>query len=162
MKSFSFRKHCTIPLKLWVFVFSGPRPWPLLPICIYRSWLPICIYRPWPPIYIYRHWFPICIYRPLSYYIITSPEPEFCIYRPCLFNLCLYLRPWPTICITGLGPEFAFALLLIVVAVVVVIVVVVISSRENKLKCVRTQASSKLTLESNEYGLSFYKKREVA
>ena len=61
----------------------------------------------------------------LVYNNITSPGPEFCIYRPCLLNLCLYLRPWPTICITGLGPEFAFTLLL-VVAVVVVIVVAVI------------------------------------
>ena len=64
LKTFNFRKHCTIPLKLWVFVFSGPRPGPWLPICIYRSWLPICIYRPWPPIYIYRPWFPICVYQP--------------------------------------------------------------------------------------------------
>ena len=61
----------------------------------------------------------------LVYNNITSPGPEFCIYRPCLLNLCLYLRPWPTICITGLGPEFAFTLFL-VVAVVVVIVVAVI------------------------------------
>ena len=61
----------------------------------------------------------------LVYNNITSPGPEFCICRPCLLNLCLYLRPWPTICITGLGPEFAFTLLL-VVAVVVVIVVAVI------------------------------------
>ena len=61
----------------------------------------------------------------LVYNNITSPGPEFCICRPCLLNLCLYLRPWPTICINGLGPEFAFTLLL-VVAVVVVIVVAVI------------------------------------
>ena len=51
-----------------------------------------------------------------------------CMYQPCLFNLYLFiLRPWPTICITGLGHEFAFTLLLAVVAVVVIIVVVIIS-----------------------------------
>ena len=61
----------------------------------------------------------------LQYYYLSGRE--FCIYRPCPLNLCLYLRPWPTICITGLGPEFAFTLLLVVAAVVVVIVVVVIS-----------------------------------
>ena len=54
----------------------------------------------------------------LAYNIITSPRPEFCIYRPCLLNLCLYLWPWPAICITCLGSEFAFTLLLVVVAVV--------------------------------------------
>ena len=48
-----------------------------------------------------------------------------CIYRPCLLNLYLYLRPWPTICIIGLGSEFAFTLLL--QAVVVKILVLVIS-----------------------------------
>ena len=68
------------------------------------------------------------LYLPaLVYSVITSPGPEFCIYRPCLLNLRLYLRPWPTICITDLGPEFAFNLLLVAVAVVVVTVVVVIS-----------------------------------
>ena len=68
------------------------------------------------------------LYLPaLVYNIITSPGSECCIYRPCLHNLSLYLRPWPTICITGLGPKFAFTLLLVVVAEVVVTVVVVIS-----------------------------------
>ena len=68
------------------------------------------------------------LYLPdLVYIIITSPGPKFCIYRPCLLNFCLYLRTWPRICITSVGPEFAFTLLLVVVAVVVVIVVVVIS-----------------------------------
>ena len=68
------------------------------------------------------------LYLPaLVYGIIISPGPEFCIYRPCPLNLPLYLRPWPTICITDLGPEFAFNLLLVAVAVVVVTVVVVIS-----------------------------------
>ena len=62
----------------------------------------------------------------LAYNFIISPGPEFCIYRPCLLNLYLYLRPLPTICITGPGSEFAFTLLLIVEAVVVAIVVVVI------------------------------------
>ena len=74
---------------------------------------------------------PSNLYLPaLVYNFIPSSGPEFCIYRPFLLNLCLYLRPWPMICITGLGPEFAFTLLLVVVvaaAVVVVIVVVVIS-----------------------------------
>ena len=54
----------------------------------------------------------------LVYNFITSPY---------LLNLCLNLRSWSTICITGLGPEFAFTLLLILVEVVVVIVAVVIS-----------------------------------
>ena len=47
----------------------------------------------------------------LVYNSITSPGPEFCIYRPFFLNLGLYLPPWPTICITGLVPEFAFTLL---------------------------------------------------
>ena len=68
------------------------------------------------------------LYLPaLVYNFITSLVPEFLIYQPCFLNLCLCLRPLTTICITGLGPEFAFALLLVVVAVVVVIAVVVIS-----------------------------------
>ena len=71
------------------------------------------------------------LYLPaLVYYIATNPGPEFCIYRPCLLNLCVYLLPWSTICITGLGPEFAFTLLLVLVLtllLVFVIVVVVIS-----------------------------------
>ena len=59
------------------------------------------------------------LYLPtLVYNFITSPY---------LLNLCLNLRPWSTICITGLGREFAFTLLLILVEVVVVIVAVVIS-----------------------------------
>ena len=59
------------------------------------------------------------LYLPtLVYNFITSPY---------LLNLCLNLRPWSTICITGLRPEFAFTLLLILVEVVVVIVAVVIS-----------------------------------
>ena len=59
------------------------------------------------------------LYLPtLVYNFITSPY---------LLNLCLNLRSWSTICITGLGPEFAFTLLLILVEVVVVIVAVVIS-----------------------------------
>ena len=58
------------------------------------------------------------LYLPtLVYNFITSPY---------LLNLCLNLRPWSTICITGLGREFAFTLL-ILVEVVVVIVAVVIS-----------------------------------
>ena len=59
--------------------------------------------------------------------ITNKPGPAFCIYQPCLLNLCLYLRPWPTISITSMWPELAFILLLVVVAVLVVIVVVVIS-----------------------------------
>ena len=68
----------------------------------------------------------------LVYNIITSPAREYCIYRRCLHNLCLYLQPWPTICITGLGPKFAFTLLLVVVVVVaeVVVTVVVVISLE--------------------------------
>ena len=59
------------------------------------------------------------LYLPtLVYNFITSPY---------LLNLCMNLRSWSTICITGLGPEFAFTLLLILVEVVVVIVAVVIS-----------------------------------
>ena len=59
--------------------------------------------------------------------LTTSQGPEFLIYRPCFLNLYLYLRPWTTICITSLVPEFEFTLLLVVVAVVVVIAVVIIS-----------------------------------
>ena len=66
-------------------------------------------------------------------FVFTGPDQQFCyqsgawfcIYRPCLLNLYFYLRPWRTICIIGLVPEFAFTLLLVIVAVVVVIVVVV-------------------------------------
>ena len=47
------------------------------------------------------------LYLPAVVYdIITSPVPEFCIYQPCLLNLCLYFRPWPTVYIASLGPEF--------------------------------------------------------
>ena len=63
----------------------------------------------------------------IVYDIINSPGPEFCIYQPFLPNLCLYLRPWPTVFITSMWPELAFMLLLVVVAVLVVIVAVVIS-----------------------------------
>ena len=73
--------------------------------------------------------------RPVSQFVFIGPGLQLycqsgdwvCIYQPCLLNLHLYLRSWPTICITGPGPEFAFILLLVVVAVVVVIAVVVIS-----------------------------------
>ena len=57
---------------------------------------------------------------------IISPVSEPCIYRPGLLSLCLYLRSWPSICITGLELEFAFTLILVVVVVVVVVEVVVI------------------------------------
>ena len=68
------------------------------------------------------------LYLPaLVYNFIASPGPEFCRYRLCLLNLYLCLRPWSTICINDLGPEFAYTLLLVVVAVVVLIVVIVIS-----------------------------------
>ena len=67
------------------------------------------------------------LYLPaLVYNFIISAGPESCIYRPCLLNLRLYLRPWSTICIIGLGPEFAFTLLLVVMVVVMVVVVVVV------------------------------------
>ena len=56
----------------------------------------------------------------LVYNFITSPGPEFLIYRPCFLNLWLYLRPWTTICITSLGPEFEFTLSLVVIAVVII------------------------------------------
>ena len=59
----------------------------------------------------------------MAYNFITSPGPEFAYTKTCLLNLCLYLRPRPTICITGPGPEFAFTLLLVVVAVVVVVAI---------------------------------------
>ena len=62
-------------------------------------------------------------------FIFTGPTPQIyyqsgawvCIYQPCLFNLYLYLRPWPRICITGPEPEYAFTLLVVVVTVEVVI-----------------------------------------
>ena len=96
------------------FLFTGPNfPNLYLPVLAPDLCLPALV----PNLYLLA----------LVYSIITSPQSKFCIYRPCLLNLCLYLRPWPTICITNLGSEFAFTLLLVVVAVVVVIVVVVIS-----------------------------------
>ena len=124
-----------------MFVFPCSRPF-----ACPQAWSPIGIYRSSPS---------ICIYRPWSTILLPVRGLIFCIYRPCLLNLCLYLRSWPTICIIGPGPEFTFTLLLVVVAVVAVIVVVVISleqiipificrfqeTRENKLKCVRTQSA---------------------
>ena len=97
----------------WMFVFPCSRPF-----ACPQAWSPIGIYRSSPS---------ICIYRPWSTILLPVRGLIFCIYRPCLLNLCLYLRSWPTICIIGPGPEFTFTLLLVVVAVVAVIVVVVIS-----------------------------------
>ena len=62
----------------------------------------------------------------IVYNLISSLGPEFLIYRPCFFNMHLYIRSWTMICITSLVPEFEFTLLLVVVAVVVVIAVVII------------------------------------
>ena len=101
------------------FPAPGLGPGPRSSICIYRSKPPICIYWPWPPVCITPGpvfvsngpgprfarlpvLAPYLYLQTLVYNIITSPGPEFSIYRPCLFNLCLYLRSWPTICITNL------------------------------------------------------------
>ena len=76
----------------WVFVpapgpFLGSRPWvrpPVLtPTLASNLYLPVLV----PDLYLLD----------LVFNIITGLEPEFCIYRACLLNLCLYLRPWPTI-----------------------------------------------------------------
>ena len=76
---------------------------------------------------------------PGSQFVFTGPSLQFYyqsgvwiyIYQPCLLNLYLYLRPWPTICITGPWPGFALTLLLVKVAVVVAIVVVLISFEQD-------------------------------
>ena len=55
-------------------------------------------------------------------FAFTNPGLQFhyqsgtwvCIYQPCLLNLYLYLRPWPTIFITDPRSEFPFTLLLLV------------------------------------------------
>ena len=91
-----------------------------------------------------RTWAPICIYQPWPQFVFTGPSPKFEITDSSLQfyyqsgawvlhirTLCLYLRPWLTICITGLRPEFASILLLVVVvAMVVVMVAVVLISLE--------------------------------
>ena len=112
----------------------GPRHWP--PICIYRSWPPICIYqpwpticiyRPWPPIWIYWPWPPICIYR--AWPTLLLPVQGLTLHKPTLSPQFLFVftsQLWPTICITGPEPEYAFPLSSVVLAVVVLIVVVVV------------------------------------
>ena len=100
-----------------------------------RTWAPICIYQPWPQ---------FVFTGPGPWFVFTSPSPKFEITDSSLQfyyqsgawvlhirTLCLYLRPWLTICITGLRPEFASILLLVVVvAMVVVMVAVVLISLE--------------------------------
>ena len=62
------------------------------------------------------------LYLPtLAYIFITSPGPEFAYTNLYLLILYLHLRPWPTICITGLESEFAFTLLVVAGIVVGVI-----------------------------------------
>ena len=131
-----------------MFVFLGPRPfawpmalalspcfspglWPRTPALVPSLHLLTLASNFYLPALTLDFCLPILapnLYLPaLVYNSVTSLVPEFLIYQPCFLNLCLCLRPWTTICITGLGPEFAFTLLLVVVAVVVVIAVVVIS-----------------------------------
>ena len=91
---------------------SSHGPWPQLSALVpnlYLSNLAFNLYLPAlaPNLYI----------SVLAYNFITSREHEFFIYWPCFLNLCLYLRPWTTICITSLVPEFEFTLLLVVAAV---------------------------------------------
>ena len=115
------------------FRLPGPLldPWPRLPALAPNLYLPALAAN----LYLLALVSNLCLstlvpsfYLPaLAYNFITSLGPDFLIYRHCLLNLYLYLRPWPTICIIGLGPEFAFTLFLIVEAVVVVIEVVVVS-----------------------------------
>ena len=120
-------------LRLAPSLSPGPQPCP--PICVCRPWPPICIYWSWPPIVFTSPGPQFAFTSPGSQFVFTGPGLQFyfqsrawiCIYQPCLFNLCLYLRLWPTTCINGPGPEFAFTLLLVVVAVVAVVVVLVIS-----------------------------------
>ena len=93
-----------------MFVFPGPQPfaWPLTlapNLCLLTLALHLYLPTLAPNLYL-----------PALVYIITIPRSEICIYRPCLLNLCWYLRPWPTISITAPGPEFAFTLLLVIVA----------------------------------------------
>ena len=94
----------------WVFVPApgpsfGSRPWvrpPVLtPTLASNLYLPVLV----PDLYLLdlapNLRLPILapnLYLPtLVFNIITGLEPEFCIYRACLLNLCLYLRRWPTI-----------------------------------------------------------------
>ena len=140
----------TLNWVLWVFVFPGPRSF---------SWHP----APGPgPQFVFTGLGPQFVFTsPGPQFVFTGPGLQFyyqsgawvCTYQPCLLNLYLYLQPWPTICITSSGPEFAFILLL--VAVVVIIVVAVISlepiipvfvwrfylTGENKLNRVCTQSA---------------------
>ena len=94
----------------WVFVpapgpFFGSQPWlrpPVLtPTLASNLYLPVLV----PDLYLLdlapNLRLPILapkLYLPtLVFNIITGLAPEFCIYRACLLNLCLYLRRWPTI-----------------------------------------------------------------
>ena len=106
-----------------VFVFRGPRlfAWPpVLAPNLYLPALALYLYLPTlalapslylptlAPLYLPALAPNLCLptmapnfYLPaLVYNFIISPGVEFYIYQPCLLNLCFYLRPWPTICIT--------------------------------------------------------------
>ena len=128
----------------WVFAFPGPQPfaWPsvlaLTPICIYWPWPPICINRSWPP----------KLYLPaLANNSTTSLGPDVG-YTDLVFSFCvLYLRPWPTICITGLGPY---------------LYVDFRKLGKANLSVYAHKLLSKFSVESNEHVPSFYKKQEVA
>ena len=81
----------------------------------------LCIF--WPPALAPDLYLPAL--APDLYLLALAP---ICIYRPwptILYHSRAWL--WPTICIIGMRPEFAFTLLLVVVAVVVVMVVETIS-----------------------------------
>ena len=92
---------------LRVFLFPGPRP----STCPLALALPQNLYLPalTPNFYL-----PV-----LAYIFIISPEPELA-YTDLVPPICIYWL-WPTVCITGPGPEFAFTFLLVVILAVVII-----------------------------------------
>ena len=87
---------------------------------------PRFVFRGLDPLFVFTNSGPKFLFAGPGQQFYYQSVPWLCIYRPCLFNLYLYLRSWPTICIIGLGPEFAFTLLLVVVVVVAVVVVIVV------------------------------------
>ena len=99
----------------------GPQPWPCPGIQF--------VFTDPGPQFVFTSPGPQFVFTDTSLQYYYQSGFEFCIYRPCLLNLCMYLHTQITR-VTDLGPEFAFTLLLVVAVtllLVVVIVAVVIS-----------------------------------